>query len=48
MTVFFALPCSSVVTLLQPFPLVKITKKSFKNFFIFVYFTTCVFICFVV
>ena len=30
MTVFFALPRSSVVTLLQPFPLVKITKNYSK------------------
>ena len=31
MTVFFALPRSSVVTLLLPFPFVKITKNLSKN-----------------
>ena len=48
MTVFFALPRSSVVTLLLPFPFVKITKNLSKKSFIFVHFTTCISVCFVV
>lgn len=48
MTVFFALPRSSVVTLLLPFPFVKVTKNLLKKIFIFVYFTNCIFVCFVV
>lgn len=48
MTVFFVLPRSSVVTLLLPFPFVKVTKNFSQNSFIFVHFTTCISICFVV